>query len=163
MVNFTPLSWRPVLTGVPKRSTSGPLFFFIYINDLLNKIKSNVKFFADEMSLFTIVIDKSQSANVVSNNLLLISRWAYIWKMQFTSDPSKPTKEIIFSRKKPFQSHPTIKLNNIQVERTSYKRHLGIILDEKLNLKKHVGNAISKINKNISVIKNFVTVYDKNH
>ena len=73
--------------------------------------------------------------------------------MLFNPDPNKPAQEVIFSRKKQFQSHPTISLNNFQVERASYQKHLGIILDEKLNFKQHADNAISKINKGISVIK----------
>ena len=63
--------------------------------------------------------------------------------MIFNPDHSKPAQEVIFSRKKQFQSHPTINLDNIQVERASYQKHLGIILDEKLNFKQHVGNAIT--------------------
>ena len=39
------------------------------------------------------------------------------------------------------QIHPTISLNNIQVVRASYQKHLGILLDEKLNFKQHVDNA----------------------
>ena len=64
-------------------------------------------------------------------------------------DLNKPIQEVIFSRKNRFQSHPAISLNNIQVKRASYQKHLRIILDEK----QHVDNAISKINKGISVIK----------
>ena len=103
--------------------------------------------------LFTIVKDKNESANILNNDLSLISRWAYDWKMLFNPDPKKPAQEVIFSRKKQSQSHPTISLNNIPVERVSYQKHLGIILDEKLNFKQHVDNAILKINKGISVIK----------
>ena len=79
--------------------------------------------------------------------------------MLFNPDPSKQAQEVsnIF-KKKQFQSHPTISLNNIQIERASYQKHLRIILDEKLNFKQHVDNTISKINKGIYVIKNFVTV-----
>ena len=40
--------------------------------------------------------------------------------MLFNPDPSKPAQEVIFLRKKQFQSHPPISLNNIQVERASY-------------------------------------------
>ena len=144
-------TWRPDLAGVPQGSTLGPLLFFICINDLPNEMKSNAKLVADDRSLSTIVKDKNESANVLNNYLLLISRWAYNWKMFFNPDPSKPDQEVIFSRKKQFQSHLTINLNNIQVERASY--HLGIIIDEKLNFKQHVDDVISKINKAISVIK----------
>ena len=51
------------------------------------------------------------------------------------------------------QSHPTISLDNIQVETASYVKHLGILLDEKLNSKQHIHSVILKINKGISVIK----------
>lgn len=39
-------------------------------------MKFNTKLFADDMSLFTIVNDKNESANILNNDLLLISRWA---------------------------------------------------------------------------------------
>ena len=145
--------WRPVLPGVPQGSILGPLLFLIYINDLPNRLKSNAKLFADDTSLFTIVKDTNESANILNNDLSLISRWAYDWKMLFNPDPQKLAHEVIFSKKKQSQSHPTISLNNIPVERASYQKHLGIILDEKLNFKQHVDNAILKINKGISVIK----------
>ena len=75
--------------------------------------------------------------------------------MLFNPDTSKPVEEVLFSRKKKVQIHPTISLNNIQVERTSYQKHLGILLDEKLNFdeKQHIDSAILKINKGISMIK----------
>ena len=145
--------WRSVLAGAPQGSILGPLLFLIYINDLPNRLKSNVKLFADDTSLFTIVKDKNESANILNNDLSLISRWAYDWEMLFNPAPKKPAQELIFSRKKQSQSHPTISLNNIPVERASYQKHLGIILDEKLNFKQHIDNAILKINKGISVIK----------
>ena len=64
----------------------------------------------------------------------------------FNPDPGKSTQEVLFSRKNQIQNHPTISLNNVQVEKSSYQKHLGIILDEKLNFKQHTDSAISKIN-----------------
>ena len=99
------------------------------------------------MTLFAIVKDKTESANILSNNLLGISKWAYDWKMLFNPDLCKPAQEVVFSRKKKTQSHPAISFNNIQVERTSYQKHLGLLLDEKLNFKQHVDSSILKMNK----------------
>ena len=73
--------------------------------------------------------------------------------MLFNPDPTKPAQEVIFSKKKKTQTHPIISLNNIQVEKVPYQKHLGILLDEKLNFKQHVDSAILKMNKGISVIK----------
>ena len=76
--------------------------------------------FADDTSLFTIVKDKNESANVFNNNLFLISAWAFYWKMIFNPDPSKPAQDMVFSRKTKVQNYPSINLSNIQSERASY-------------------------------------------
>ena len=153
VLNGQTSSWRPVLAGVPQRFDLGPLLSLVYINHLPNGLKSNAKLFADDTSLFTIVKDKNESAIILNDDLHLISSWAYKWKMLFNPDPKNPAQEVLFSRKSQIQNHPTISLNNIQVERTNFQKHLGLILDEKLNSKQHVDSAISKVNKGISVIK----------
>ena len=48
---------------------------------------------------------------------------------------------------------PNIILSNIQVERVSHKKHLGIILDEKPNFKEHIDSAILKVNRGIAILK----------
>ena len=63
--------------------------------------------------------------------------------MLFNPDPSKPAQEVLFSRKKKTQIHPTISFKNIQAERASHHKHLGILL-EKLNFKQYINTAILK-------------------
>ena len=106
--------------------------------------------FADDTSLFNIVKDKNESANTLNTELLLISKWSYNWKMLFNPGLTKPAHEVPFSRKKKTQILPAIVFNNIQVERASHHKHLGILLDEKLNFKQHINSIILKINKGIS-------------
>ena len=96
------------MAGAPQVSNLGTVLVLIYINDLFMELKSNLKLFADDTSLFTIVTDKNESANTLNNDLMLISKSAYDWKMLFNPDPSKPVQEVIFSRKKQVQIHPTI-------------------------------------------------------
>ena len=73
--------------------------------------------------------------------------------MLFNPGPKKPAQELLFSRKSQIQNHPTLSLNIIQVERSTYHKYLDVILDEKFNFKEHINSAISKVNKGISVIK----------
>ena len=84
---------------------------------------------------------------------MMISKWASNWKMLFNPDSSKPAQKVLFSRKKQVQIHPTISLNNIQVGKVPYQKHLGLTLDEKLNFKQHIVSTISKVNKGIPIIK----------
>ena len=56
--------------------------------------------------------------------------------MLFNPGPKKAAQEVLFSRKSQIQNHPTLSLNNIQVERSTYRKQL-VILDEKLNFKEH--------------------------
>ena len=65
---------------------------------------------------------------------------------------------MLFSRKKKIQVHPTISLNNVQVERVSYQKHLGILLDELLNFIQHINSAIKKLRHNLPR-KSLVTIY----
>ena len=49
--------WGFIDPGVPQGSVLGPLLFLVYINDIEKGIKYSIKFFADDMSLFSIVRD----------------------------------------------------------------------------------------------------------
>ena len=73
--------------------------------------------------------------------------------MLINRDANKPAQEVLFSRKKKTQNHPNISLNNVQVERASQQKHLGLLLDEKLNFKEHVDSTISKLDRGIAVLK----------
>ena len=82
-------------TGVPQGLVLGPLFFLVYINDLLGDFSSDSKLFADDTSIFTSVYDENIVAEQLSNDLKFIYEWAYQWKMQF--NPDKQYR--LFSRK----------------------------------------------------------------
>ena len=94
-----------VESGVPQGSVLGPLLFLIYINDLERNIKSNIKFFADDTMLFSIVRDPEISANELNHDLEIIHKWNQ-WKLEFNPDLTKQANEVLFSCKKSIPNHP---------------------------------------------------------
>ena len=80
------------MASAPQGSILGTLLVLIYINDLFMELKSNLKLFADDTSLFTIVTDKNESANTLNNDLMWISKSAYDWKMLFKIPVNLPKK-----------------------------------------------------------------------
>ena len=69
-------SWTSIESGVNQGSILGPLLFLIYINDLSDDLITNVKLFADDTSLFSVIHDVNRSANNLNNDLSKINDWA---------------------------------------------------------------------------------------
>ena len=154
VLNGQTSEWKKINSGVPQGSVLGPLLFLIYINDLPDGIISICKIFADDTSLFSKVRDTNESANKLNADLQNITKWAYQWKMQFNPDPNKQANEVIFSRKSTVDmSHPPVKFNNNDIVKCSDQKHLGIVLDTKLNFDSHINQKIKKCNKLIGVIR----------
>ena len=89
VLNVKSSCWSSITAGVPQGFGLGPLFFLIYINDLVDNINSEAKLFADNTSLFTVVYDVDIAANKLNRDLEIISSWACQWKMQFNPDKNK--------------------------------------------------------------------------
>ena len=153
VLNGVSSEWENVLSGVPQGSVLGPLLFLIYINDLPKNLISEVKLFADDTSIFSIVKNSVESQTNLNNDLEKINQWAHQWKMNFNPDPTKQAIQVIFSRKRQPFHHPVINFNDSPVVDAPYQKHLGLFLDCKLDFNHHVKEKISIANRGIGLIK----------
>ena len=112
-----------------------------------------MKFFADDTSLYSVVKDPIISALELQHDLDIISEWANQWKMSFNPDPTKPAEEILFSQKNSKVAHPPLYFNGIEVKRVNEHKHLGLILDPKLNFAAHLREKSATAKKGIGLIK----------
>ena len=132
-LKWTYSSWTSIEAGVPQESILGPLLFLIYINDPSDDLTTNVKLFADDTSLFSIVHYMNTSTSNLNNDLNKIKNRTIQWKMNFTADPSKQAQEVIFSKKLQKTNHNQVYFNHSSVKQVSSQKHLGMYLDTELN------------------------------
>ena len=103
-------SWINVHAGVPQGYILGSLLFLIYSNDLADDLSSNVKLFADDASLFSVVHDVNAAARELNDDLKKMNKWAFQWKMSFNPDPSKQAN-VTLDVKLTFDEHLSNVLN----------------------------------------------------
>ena len=116
----------------------------------MENIKCDIRLFADDTSLFSRVNDATQTVFKICVDLDKIEKWAWQWKMEFNADKSE---EIIFSTKRKQPFHPPIELGNQAIVRRNKHKHLGVILDSKLNFQSQVREAVIKARRGIGLIK----------
>ena len=73
--------------------------------------------------------------------------------MSFNPDPSKQTQEVIFSCMLQKSVYPPLRCNDSAVTRSITQKHLGMLLDVKLNFHGHLKNIYSKVNKAMGLLR----------
>ena len=86
--------WGFINAGVPQGLILKLLPFMILINDLLKHLRSNLKLFADDCFLFTIINGQNATKKQVFEDLHKIEGWTFQCKRSFNSDPSKQAYKV---------------------------------------------------------------------
>ena len=75
--------------------------------------------------------------------------------MRFNPDPNKQAQEVIFSRKINKIDRPPLYFNQNLVKSSSTHKHLGMVLDTRLDFNLHLKNVQNKVNKTIGLLRKF--------
>ena len=149
---------KNINAGVPQASVLGSPFFLIYINDLPQALHSDVKLFADDTSLFSVIHDVDVSPATLNNELVKIQEWACNWKISFSPDKNKQAKEAIFSRNLRKVFHSNLSFNDQPIERSVARKDLGLTLDEKLSFINRTNDKINKTLKGVGLFRKLSTL-----
>ena len=72
--------------------------------------------------------------------------------MLFNPDLNKQAVEILFSKKYEKDNYPPLNFNGHNVQTNISQKHLGLVLDSKLDCNEHISNKINKCNKIIGIM-----------
>ena len=69
--------WASICASVQQGSVLGSLFFLVCISDLVENVNCDVKKFADDTSLFSVVEDERRSADDFNEDLDRVRLWTW--------------------------------------------------------------------------------------
>ena len=127
-----------ITCGVPQGSILGPLFFLLYINDLGN-ISTIFKFllFADDTNLFLSHKNPEHLLNLANSELEKVSSWFIANKLSINI---KKTNFMLFKpRQKKCALNQPLLIDGKEIEQVSQTSFLGVIFNQNLSWKSHIG------------------------
>ena len=138
----------PVTSGVPQGSVLGPILFLLYINNLPDKITSQVRLFADDTAVYLTVTSKDDS-QTLQQNLIKLEHWEKTWEMHF--NPSKC--QVMHICKSPNLIKTQYVLHGQVLEAVEHAKYLGLDIGNKLNWNHHIQNVTTKANKTLGYLR----------
>ena len=130
VVNKQSSVWSPVISGVPQGSVLGPLLFLLYVNDLPDWIKNDMRMFADDTKLWS-KINRPQDYVKLQDDLNQLHLWSDKWLLSFNPEKCKVMHighnyRFVYTIQ---QKNTTYKLSD-----TAQERDLGVLVINNLNV-----------------------------
>ena len=151
-------SWTNFEAGVPQGCILGPLLFLIYVNDLRNNLSANVKLLADDASLFFVVHDITTTSCDLNYDLKTIREWDFQWKIGFNPEPSKTSSRSHIYEKASEKWLTSLSFNDRFVKEICKQKHLGMLLDFRLDFQEHWKFLLKKVNKTVAFLCKFQNI-----
>ena len=158
VINGCASEWLPITAGVPQGSILGPLLFILFINDIVSDIEAEIKLFADDTSLFIVVDNPRNAADILNADLDRIHKWSEQWLVKFNP---KKTETLIMSRKNTKIDHPPLYMNNQTLQNVTKHKHLGLIISNNGFWDEHIDYIIKKAYNRLNILRKCRTVLDR--
>ena len=139
-----------ILFGVPQGSILGPLLFLIFINDIIEDIRSEIFLFADDTSLINIGSNWLDVQDVLNDDLGKLSVRSKMWLLTFNASK---TEYMQISNKPNSVSPIVLKLNDELLTRVETHKHLGLVLNCNFTWSDHIDNICKRVNIRLAMMR----------
>ena len=157
VVNGVHSSYVEVASGVPQGSVLGPMLFLLYINDINNAIKSQIKLFADDSVLYRNIRNQNDQV-ILQNDLDTISSWAEKWLVELNINKCS-VLSITLKRNYIFHDYNTL---GATLKRVTNHDYLGVTISSDLNRLRHVTKISNKASRTLGLLRRTLSPCSQN-
>ena len=144
-------SKRVLEEGIPQGSALSCTLFLIFINDMVQEIRSEKALYADDLVIWNTHRYTRQSARYLNQDLERLSKYCTTWKISISTN--KTTYSIFTLSPKANKQNLDIKIGQENLKKTNQPTYLGVQLDSRLTFNRHINNLKRKATKRLSLIK----------
>ena len=146
------LSSKKVLEeGLPQGSALSCTLFLIFVNDLPENLKSEKALYADDLVLWNTHQVAGISAMYLNTDLKNLEAYCQKWKMKLNQ--TKTVYTIFSNSAKVAQKNLSLKYGGEQLSKEDNPVYLGVTLDQRLTLQKHMQNVKEKASRRLNIVK----------
>ena len=131
-----------VTSGVPQGSVLGPILFLVYINHLHDKVKSQVRLFADDTAA-DLAITKLAKSKQLQDDLDTLQEWEIDWDTEL--NPWKCQVIHVTRSRSPLPISYILHGKTLEV--VSSAKYLGVDIVSDLSWKPHITRITNTANK----------------
>ena len=145
-VNGSLSSWKEVKLGVPQGSVLGPLLFDIFINVFFLLNETEICNYAGDTTIYCSHQELQEVIIRLENGTARLSTW-------FVGNFMKLNEEkchlLVFGKK---DTKVSIKAGSSVIKESNEEKLLGVIIDRKLNFKKHLFTVCNKASQKLHAL-----------
>ena len=126
----------------------GPFLFLVYINDLTEKVTSQVRLFADDTAMY-LTMEGANNSSVLQEDLDGLSVWESDWAMEF--NPAKCQVVQVTGSRKPIGA--LYSLHGVTLETFTCAMYLGVDISSNLSWGSHIDKITGTAHKTLGFVK----------